>query len=76
MNNSEDIKALLQAEHFRPFSVTLKTGKIFYVRGRDYAWVRPLSGTIHLVDNLDKLYIFSPREVDYVETDEKAVESE
>jgi hypothetical protein len=65
----------LRAEKFRPFAVKLKAGKTLYVRDRDYAWVPPLSGTVHVIDCMDRLYILSPREIDYIETDEKAIEN-
>ncbi len=68
-----DIQALLSATVFRPFEIKLKTGRVFLIKNRDYAWVRPISWTVHIVDQDERLYIIAPSEIDHVSTVEEAV---
>ena len=68
----DDLRALLSAANFHPLKIKLKTGRIFEIVNREYAWVRP-GGIIHLVDPTDnQLYILNPREIDWISAPEKA----
>ncbi len=42
---SDDIRGLLKAEPFRPFSISYKTGKVYRVTDPAYCWVPPKNGT-------------------------------
>ena len=59
---SDDVRALVKADRFHPFEIILKGGEVFLVRTNDHAWVRP-SGMIHLVDQDERLRIFSPARI-------------
>jgi len=67
-----DIQALLAATVFHPFEIKLKTGRLFLIKNRAYAWVRPISATVHFVID-DRLFIVAASEIDYVSTTEEAV---
>jgi hypothetical protein len=67
----EELRALIYATEFHPFSIKLKTGRVFQVNEREFAWVRP-SGMVHVVDNDGRLYILAPKEIDFISAPEEA----
>jgi hypothetical protein len=67
----EELRALIYATEFHPFSIKLKTGRVFQVNQREYAWVRP-SGMVHVVDHDNRLYILAPKEIDVISAPEEA----
>lgn len=60
-----EIRALYQTEHFVPFEILLRGGRIILVMTHDHVWVTP-GGTVHVVDSDRQHLIFDRTRIEAI----------
>ena len=63
---AEEIRSLLQAQPFRPFTVHLTDGKEVTIHNHDYAWLLPSGLQLHCESLEGKIHIINTTQISEV----------
>ncbi len=66
---TDEMRSLLRAQPFRPFSVHITDGTVVNIHHHDYAWLLPSGGELHVEDAQGKVHLISTAQISKISYD-------